>query len=444
MQWKTQHKSESTMSSEQSGRVENDANVAGVLGRRWFVSVAVFLVSLGLLTTGWLIKGDVSSAVRPDSDDFVLAGETIIQWLAGNVDIEAARNHAVFPYYFIPSVVLAGIHLYLDDPVVKAVALNCVLFSLLVVLIYSFWISVHGPWRSWMGRRGFFLGVVGGLYIIFGIPDPFLFSYTVLSDIMFLFWVTLFVVSVCRGILDGSRLSWIVALVLAVFAPFVRPTGVLLPILLLFGVGVRWLIHREVSLTTAVVVCLGIPMIVTFAAVPLLISAKLSGQVWVDSVIPDHFNRYFKIATHYFASGIIVSDRPWTDVESPSTYSDVLGMILKRLGYFWVPLRFGEKPFSMTHNMMNLVYLAFVWPLAIIGIRKLVAAGRRYQMVMLFTVVVALAFACLHSVMLLSFGWRYQLPAMVPLWMLAGVGLFGVLGYGFRTLTESRVNAESS
>lgn len=118
---------------------------SSILARRGFVAVVVFFTSLLLLITGWFLKGDVSSAVRPDSDDFVRAGEAFIHWLAtGGAGFEAVKEHAVFPHYFIPSVVIASIHMYLAQPVVKMVVLNSVLFSLLVVLLYRFWTSVHG------------------------------------------------------------------------------------------------------------------------------------------------------------------------------------------------------------------------------------------------------------------------------------------------------------
>lgn len=401
----------------------------GILQRQGFVSIAVFLASLAVLAAGWIMKGDVEAAIRPDSDDFVRAGRAILSWIAsGGAGFEAVESHPVFPHYFIPSVVLAGVYTYFDDPVVKVVALNAVLFSVLVVLLYQFWIMVHGSWSRWAGRQGFMAAGVGGFYIIFGLPDPFLLSYTVLTDIFSLFWVSVFVVATTRGILEGGRMAWIVALCMAVTALYVRPTGVVLPVLLVYVLLVRSLAERGMRARTLAVVSIGVPLVITLLMVPWLVSMKINGADWIDAVVPDLLRQEFRQAVYFFERGIVVSDRLETYVGTPDGYMDVLEMILKRLFYYWIPLRLGEAPYTLTHNIVNLVYVLAVWPLMIIGIRRMIAADRRCRIAVLFLVMVALSYALLHSVTLLSFDWRYQLPAMVPLWMLAGVGLFSVLG----------------
>lgn len=416
----------------------SDCRKPALLQRRGFVSTVVFFISLVLLGAGWLLKGDANAAVRPDSDDFVMAGEAIISWMTtGAAGLKAMQAHAVYPHYFIPSVLLASVYQYFNDPVIKVVALNSVLFSLIVVFLYRFWITVHGTWSHWSGKRGFMIGVIGGLYIVFGLPDPFLLSYTVLTDIIFLFWVCLFMVATARGILAGGRLVWMVAFFMAATAPFVRPTGILLPVLLLYGLGIKALIESDIRARTLGMASIAVPVVITFLIVPSLVSMKINGHVWVDTMIPDVIQRHFNTAVYFFASGTVVSDRMETYVDTPSGYLDVLKMIVHRLVYYWVPLRFGETPYSPIHNLVNLVYVVVIWPLALIGIRRLIKANQRYQMAALFLVVAALSYAFLHSVTLVSFSWRYQLPAMVPLWMLAGTGFFTVLGYRVRTSNES-------
>lgn len=426
-------------------RAENATAADGPAGDRYltmpttkgFISATVFIVSVVLLAAGWTVKGDIEEAVRPDSDDFVRAGEAMIYWIVtGGSNYEAMQSHPVFPHYFVSSVAIAAVHMYFSDPVLTVVALNAVLFSLLVVLLYQLWITVHGTWTHWGGKRGFVVGGIGGFYIVFGLPDAFLLSYTVLTDIIFLFWVTVFVVAASRGILDGSWKAWLIALVVAAAAPYVRPTGVLLPVLFVYALLVAMLMQRGTKGSVIAAVSIGAPVAVTLLVVPWIVSAKINGAVWVNTVVPDLFQREFNQAVYFFETGMVVSNRPETYIQSPSSFLDVLKIIVYRIIYYWVPLRLGEAPYSVVHNIVNLAYMVVTWPLMIVGIWRLAGIGRSYRALVLLLVMVGLAYALLHSITLLSFGWRYQLPAMVPLWILAGVGLFVVLGYPVRVGTE--------
>lgn len=382
------------------------------------------------------MKGDVSAAVRPDSDDFVRAGEAFIQWIVGGgAGYEDARSHAVFPNYVVPSVVIAAIYMNFSQPIVTVVSLNCILFSLVVTLVYRFWTVNYESRATGMSKRGVLAGMAGGMYILFGLPDPFLLSYTVLSDVMFLLWVTLFVLSASHWILGAGRAGSVIALIVAVVAPFFRPTGILLPVLLVYVFIVKRLIESGIGMRTVVAASVGLPVAATFVLIPWMVSAQIGGQEWVENIVPDTFQRFFRMAANYFEMGIVVSNRPDTYVDAPTRYMDVVEMIVYRLWYFWVPLRFGESPYSVAHNAMNLVYIGVAWPLAVVGIGKLVEMGRRHQIVALFLIVVAMGYAFLHSVTLLSFGWRYQLPGMVPLWVLAGVGLYAALGHAHESLS---------
>lgn len=412
-----------------SGNAVSHHGNSEILQRQRFVSVVVFLAGLAVLVAGWMVKGDVEAAVRPDSDDFVRAGRAIMSWIAnGGAGFQAVQSHPVFPHYFIPSVVLAAIYTYFSDPVVKVVALNAVLYSVIVVLMYQFWTTIHGAWSRWTGRQGFVAAGLGGFYIIFGLPDPFLLSYTVLTDIIFLFWVSVFVVAAGRGILQGGWMAWILALFMAVSALYVRPTGIVLPVLFLYAVLVKLLSDRGVGARSLAVASIGAPLVIALMIVPWLVSMKINGAAWVDAVVPDLLRPEFTQAVYFFKKGIVVSNRLETYVGAAEGYTDVLRMILQRMLYYWIPLRLGEAPYTLTHNIVNLVYVLAIWPLMIIGIRRMTAADRRCRIAALFLVMVALSYALLHSVTLLSFGWRYQLPAMVPLWMLAGIGLFSLLG----------------
>lgn len=60
---------------------------------------------------------------------------------------------------------------------------------------------------------------------------------------------------------------------------------------------------------------------------------KIVGHGWVDTMIPDFVQRHFNMAVYFFTSGVVVSDRMETYVDTPSGYLDVLKMIVHRLVY---------------------------------------------------------------------------------------------------------------
>lgn len=85
---------------------------------------------------------------------------------------------------------------------------------------------------------------IGGAYLIFGLPDVFLWSLAVLTDVLFLFWVTLFVFAITMG-LRKQRLSWLIlSIPIALCAPFVRPTGIIIPLLLCYAFIVFWYYNK--------------------------------------------------------------------------------------------------------------------------------------------------------------------------------------------------------
>lgn len=399
------------------------ASSRGVVG-------GIFAVSVGLLAIGWIVKGDVEEAIRPDTDDFVRAGRVFIEWaVRGLGSYEAVMEQPLLPAYLLPSVVLASIYLYFSAPVLSAVALNVALFSLVVALLFRFWLGVQGGWLDRGSRAGVFLGIVGGLYVVFGLPDAFLYSYTVLTDIFFLFWITVFVVALSRGICGEARVVWWIGLLMAGSAVYVRPTGILLPILFMYGVLLKSVVDRKTPLRGVVLASLAVPTILALTVVPWFVAARIAGEEWTHVIVPGVLEREVSQAVGFLKKGVVVSERPETYVERPSGYLGVWEAVVYRIGYYLIPLRFGSMPYSVVHNVVNFVYVLLIWPAMVLGIVRLYGMDRGYQCAALFLVVVSLCYTLLHAVTLLSFGLRYQLPAFVPLWALAGVGWFTALEY---------------
>lgn len=384
------------------------------------------MASLVLLLLGFIIRGVYIGA---DTDDFLGAGQEFIDLLSHwPASWETLNEHRLFPNYFVSSMVLSGIYYGLSLQAIGVVVFNSVLFSLTVCLIVSTWYRLvinEGETDRMYGL----LVAAGGLYVVFGLPDAFLWSYAVLTDTMFLFWVALFVAMVVRAMFTNSISAWSLALVVSVVAPFIRPPGILLPVLFIVGFvlnAVRTNDRPFAFLLGAIVV---LPGLFVFGVVPWLVTQAANGGSEAYAFLPGVLEKLFRQSVIFFENGVTVSTRHEVEISGPLTIPDVWRAMVTRLGYYWVPLRFGERPYSDIHNVVNLVYMVATLPLFVLGAVRLIRLGYKQRKALLFLIVVAYGYALLHSVTLVSFDWRYQLPAMVPYWILAGCGLLGVLRY---------------
>lgn len=215
---------------------------------------------------------------------------------------------------------------------------------------------------------------------------------------------------------------WILAVVMGCTAPFVRPPGILLPLLFLFAVCVYWLPFLNRRPLAALILCSAVPLLLTVTVVPWLILESVNNKGSTGSIISSILERQFHQSVFFFQAGKIVATRLEVGTQEILSYGHIVETIAYRLMYYWIPIRLGEYPYSFIHNLVNGVYMIVTLPLLLIGVVRLLKGARKDAMVLLFLVMVALSFSLLHSVTLVSFDWRYQLPAMVPYWILAGRG----------------------
>jgi len=385
----------------------------------------VFVVSLVLLIAGLLVMG---SFVSVDTVKFLTAGESYIegalQWRALDKTISEAE---LPPLYFVSSVLLTVVHQYWGFGVWGVLVFNCVLFALIVCAVFVIWRSLCGSSVFTLKDPIAWLGLIGGFYLIFGLPDGFLWSYWVMTEVVFLFWVTLFIMFTVRGFILGGLLSWNLALAFAVTAVFVRPPGVLIPILYCFAATIYATAFSRRYFLAVFMIGASVPLMLVFGAIPLLVLASVEGSVWPEYIVPDVMASYFGQAVYYFNNGIVVSGRVELSDVSPLSYSDIVYSIIVRLTHYWLPLRFGEHGYSVIHNIVNGVYVGVVVPLGVLGVKRLIYAKSSHRAVLLFLFMVAYTYAMFHAVTLVSYEWRYQLPGMVPLWSIAGFGWWRLL-----------------
>ncbi len=391
---------------------------------RWAPIVA-FWVSIVLLLAGGVIKGPF---IGQDTDGYLRLGRKLVGFLSsGEYSFEQVRRMFIFPHYLIATFYLYGIHDYLRLGEWGVVVANSVLFSTLVAMVFSLWVTICGlTIRAW-GVGSLAAGLAGGLYIVFGLPDGFLWSYGVLTDMLFLFWVGAFVYCTTMAILEARGGMWLAALLLAMTAPFVRPTGMIVPLLFLFALAVHAVPAIRRYPGTTAVLSLAIPVVFVFAVVPWLVLMEVNPDTDARRFVPGLLTGPFLQSVHFFKQGVIVAHRVELDMAGVLSYMDILKAIVYRLIYYWVPVRSGGSAYSALHNMVNVVYMIVALPLLLRGIRRLVNGSPAHRAVLLFLLMVAVGYALQHAVTLVAFDWRYQVPAMVPLWILVGCGFYDML-----------------
>lgn len=384
-----------------------------------------FGMSMALLLAGAVVKGPF---IGRDTDDYLLLGPELVGWLSsGEPSFEQIRELFVFPHYLIATFYLYGIHDYLRLGEWGVVVVNSLLFSLLVAMLFSLWLRMCGlTIRAW-GAGSLATSLAGGLYIVFGLPDGFLWSYGVLTDMLFLFWVGAFVYCMTMALFEGRGTMWLAAFLLAMTAPFVRPTGLIVPVLFLFALAVHTVPAIRRYPGTTAVLSLVIPVVFVFAMVPWLVLMEVNPDADARRFIPGFLMGPFLQSVHFFKQGVIVAHRVELDMVGTLSYMDVLKAIVYRLIYYWVPVRLGGSAYSALHNVVNVVYMIVALPLLLRGIRSLVNGSPAHRAVLLFLFMVAVGYALQHAVTLVAFDWRYQVPAMVPLWIVVGCGFYDML-----------------
>lgn len=378
-----------------------------------------------LLLAGSVIKGPFFGR---DTDDYLRLGPEVVGWLSsGQPSFEQVKELFVFPHYLIATFYLYGIHDYLRLGEWGVVVANSVLFSLLVAMLFSLWLKICGlTFQAW-GTGSLAAGLAGGLYIVFGLPDGFLWSYGVLTDMLFLFWVGAFVYFTTMALFEGRGIMWLAALAMAATAPFVRPTGLIVPLLFLVALAIRTVPAIRRYFGTAAVLSLAIPAFIVFAVVPWLVLLEVNPDTDARRFIPGFLMGPFLQSVYFFKHGVIVAHRVELDMAGALSYLDILKAIVYRLIYYWVPVRLGESAYSAIHNIVNVVYMIVALPLLCRGIKSLIEKTAAHRAVLLFLVTVAYGYALQHAVTLVAFDWRYQVPAMVPLWILVGCGFYDFL-----------------
>jgi len=346
------------------------------------------------------------------------------------------ERSTMFPSYVVSSFYLWSIdRLFPDSPLIAAAVANMVLFAFATALVFRTWLLLPQPGSTDAG-----LTLCVGLCVIFGMPIVPLWSYWMLSETLFLLIVAGFILSVVQALIRRRPVYWAMAAVIACIGVFTRPPGLLLPFLLLAAFMLAWRSCNPVTVRkrTTGLALLGAGM--AFIVIPLFFSI-FTGDTSFAGYLPEHIRFKILQAAHFYREGWVVADQPDTYVSNDGSFTDYLWITVRRFAYYFLPIK---STFSLPHNLLNAVYLMLALPGLLVGVRNLLRTGKQTTETACWLLLTALLFGLLHSVTLVSYEWRYQVPAMVPLWLLAGVGLMSLAENGRQRLAARKRVGKSS
>ena len=121
--------------------------------------------------------------------------------------------------------------------------------------------------------------------------------------------------------------------------------------------------------------------------------------------------------------GVVVFNRPYTYHNTPVSLLDYVLIILDKFLHFFA---ISTKAYSLKHKIFNCLYFIPTYGLILISINELFRkksqlSSKEWRLVLL-SVIFVLIFALFHSITILDYDWRYRLPCIPPLIVLAGIG----------------------
>lgn len=341
---------------------------------------------------------------------------------AGGSGLDAERLFEM-KAYLLSSLYLGGMTLLFGELSPYAIiAAQIAMFSAVTVICFRVWCTV-GP--AIQAPAGVF--PCGAFFILFGLFDAVAWVYWPLTDIIFLLVTALFILSLVNGIYQGSR-YFPLALVIVLVGMVTRPTG-----LALFAIYLATVANSRIVGTAspgnfrryaAAILTLFLPASMVVLLVPWVVWLIQAGWsppgVLHDSTLVHNLRE----ASHLFSLGEVVDSRPETTLPSPSGYFGYLEVLLHRLYYYYWPFR---ETFSTKHIVVLSVYMPLTLCLVAIGLYSLARRSLLEFRILLLLGNCALYFGLLHGITLVAHSWRYQVPATLAYWLLAGFGLLHLL-----------------
>jgi hypothetical protein len=128
--------------------------------------------------------------------------------------------------------------------------------------------------------------------------------------------------------------------------------------------------------------------------------------------------------------GIVVNNRPYTYHKVPVSAVDYVLIIADKFLHFFAVF---TRDYSLKHKIFNHFFFLPVYGLALITLyeifRKKSKLSHEEWNLAFLSAIFIIIFALFHSITILDYDWRYRLPCIPPLIVLAGIGSMQLKGY---------------
>ncbi len=345
--------------------------------------------------------------LSPDSQTYSLWADQLI---ADHFNFKAAfakLNFPVVPYNYALWVAYVAVHklLFGNAWSLGVVIGNVLALGLTTWLLVRLLKALECP--NW--------GIALGLLAMAGVHEYSFWANYALSDVSFVALLTLWLV-----ILLGSRQWWPLLPLGAVLLAYRPPAIVLLPLVAVaFAAG-----HLAKAEPTQRPLKLW-ALVAGLAALALVLTGLHASIVADPSRWPfDGGRGWVSQLAEMYQRGIIVHDRPSTYVTPPESWLGYLGMTLRKFLYFWSP---SAPEFSFAHKAINWITLLPLYLLAgfavwrAFSIRQVMSAQRWRAVVILSAW--CLGLALFHALQVVDYDFRYRLPTIPAVLVLAVIGL---------------------
>lgn len=203
---------------------------------------------------------------------------------------------------------------------------------------------------------------------------------------------------------------------------FVRPTA--LAMIPLVAIGAVWLTAIRAPATAErwrPAVRVFAALLLAFMAFVVLIHAALMQR-------PDRWpfplmKKQIAVMAHRASTGEVVVSRPATFHAPPESMADYAAIDAARFVRFFQYVAYG---YSRGHNLVNALYFTPLYALALLALSGARGETDSRRAVILLAASWVVVYAWFHAVTILDFNWRYRLPVMPHLIVLAAIGVDGL------------------
>jgi len=345
----------------------------------------------------------------PDSVWYVRAGNAV---LANHFDVRAMWTGLFDVFYTLLPLLIA---------MAKAIAPAS--WPPLIILANTAAIACAGVLTFRLAYRyvGTTAGVVAAAGFVAGV-EIIDWSRYILTDSLFLGIVTLATYLMTVALVDGAPQTAFAAGGVLLVAFVTRPTAPQLLAPFAIVLAAMWRVHRgradgatEMRRLTLLFLA-AIPLLLVLAVAVLTVIVRRHTSVPVLQQVIE-----------LYRSGVVIAGRPETSSAGGTGFGNLLETLLRRLAAFF---SITAKGFSPAHTIAATLYSVPLYTAAAAGVLTLLRQ-RGARPPREIAAYVALLTACViwisQALVIIDFDWRYRLPAMPPLLLLASLGVTSLL-----------------